>query len=226
MTKKETIKLFCEEYKNLYNLDVTPEIKLRRIKPVAYINGKEAYDGIYKIYVNRKYIAHNIVYMRAALYHEMTHIADSIIFKNLPYDEFLKIMSTYSEVHASEIEFEALLEYRSMPITPKTMIYSVITTKTIEDEIKGYITQFKLDFYSKTFNYLFYTIGKIRTLQKYGLDYEREFLYMISEFEFIHEYIKLILHSDDIDCETILKIFDILQEHRKHGDVLLNNNSL
>ena len=117
MSKKQ-IKLFCKEYAMLYNVNVFPIIKKKiRMKPVACITAKEAYNKNYRIYFNRKHINDNVISLRATTFHEMTHIADSLIFQNLPYNDFLKIMNTYSECHAAEIELNARLQYCSNPIT-------------------------------------------------------------------------------------------------------------
>ena len=69
--------------------------------------------------------------------------------------------------------------------------------------------------------YLFYVIGYVKALQKYNIDYEKEFLNLIPEFDFIHDKISSILNSEDINYETVLDIFDMLLKHERNADVKL-----
>lgn len=215
MKRKNEIKTFCKEYVQLYNLDVIPTIKgAHRIDGAAQIKLKQSYRKDYRIYYNTKYLDCTSVALKAMTFHEMTHIADSIIFRNLPYYEFRKVMSSYSEIHASEIEFDTILQQCVKPISSQSLVYLGNIQTTVENLISVNAEQFKADFYPKTFICLFYAIGYTRALRKYNFDYEKELLNMLPEFEFIHNHIKTILHSDDVDFDTIMDMFKILQESK------------
>lgn len=215
MNKKEKVKILCKEYGELYNLSIIPKIKFTRfMEPIAHVKLKQSYNKDYRIYYNKKYLNCNKVALKAAIFHEMTHIADSIFFKNLPYIEFMRVMNSYSEIHSSEIEFNIMLQDCEEPITSQSLVYIANTQATIEFIISVYVNQFKADFYPKNFSHLFYCIGYTRALRKYNYDYEKELLNMLPEFEFIHNHIKTILRSDDIDFDTIMDMFKILQESR------------
>lgn len=215
MKRKKEIKTFCKEYIQLYNLDVMPTIKgAHRIDGVAQIKLKQSYRKDYRIYYNTKYLDCTSVALKAMTFHEMTHITDSIIFNDLPFNKFKKVLNSYSEIHASEIELDIILKQCEKPINSQSLVYLGNIQTTVENLLSVNIEQFKADFYPKTFICLFYAIGYARSLRKYNFDYSKEILNMLPEFDFIHNHIKPIIYSKDIDFDTTMDIFKILQESR------------
>lgn len=215
MKRKKEIKTFCKEYIQLYNLDVIPTIKgAHRIDGAAQIKLKQSYRKDYRIYYNTKYLDCTSVALKAMTFHEMTHIVDSIIFNDLPFNEFKKVLNSYSEIHASEMELDIILKQCEKPINSQSLVYLGNIQTTVENLLSVNIEQFKTNFYPKTFTCLFYAIGYARALRKYNFDYSTEILNMLPEFDFIHNHIKTILYPEDIDFDTTMDMFKVLQESR------------
>lgn len=98
------------EYQKEYPRNDYPELSVDNLVYVHDVdfwfqfNSSKLYDDQYELQVNMEAFALNDTYLRSILYHEFTHIYDSLTFKNKPMDEYEKIMSHYSEIHASYIE--------------------------------------------------------------------------------------------------------------------------
>lgn len=98
------------EYQKEYSRNDYPELSTDNLVYVHDVdfwfqfNSSKLYDDQYELQVNMEAFALNDTYLRSILYHEFTHIYDSLTFKNRPMDEYEKIMSHYSEIHASYIE--------------------------------------------------------------------------------------------------------------------------
>ena len=225
MSRMEEIKLFCKEYMYAYNFGVMPQIKKKRKHGVvAYIDSIECYnDKLYRIYLNTEYINCGIGFLRSVIFHEMTHIADAITFQDLPYKDFIMTMSTYSEIHAAEIEFDAKLGYDKESITLQSKVWGATKFFTVEESILNQIDEFKNLFYYNSFLNLLYTIGYVRCLKKYNINYTTQLLNIIPEFDFVHEYIISIINSESINQKNVLEMFSILQDYRKQGKVIIMN---
>ena len=98
------------EYQKEYPRNDYPELSTDSLVYVHDVdfwfqfNSSKLYDDQYELQVDMEAFALNDTYLRSILYHEFTHIYDSLTFKNRPMDEYEKIMSHYSEIHASYIE--------------------------------------------------------------------------------------------------------------------------
>lgn len=228
MSRMEEIKLFCKEYVNTYNLNITPKIKKKRkIGVVAYINSAECYNKrLYRIYLNSEYIHCGIGFLRSVIFHEMTHIADTITFQNLPYKDFIMTMSTYSEIHAAEIEFDAKLGYDKEFITLQSQVWGATKFFTVEESTLNQVEEFKNSYYHNSFENLLYVIGYVRCLKKYNINYTQELLNQLPQFDFVHEYIKSLINSESIDRKIALEMFSIIQDYRKQGKVMITNLKL
>lgn len=83
--------------------------------------------------------------------------------------------------------------------------------------------QFKKLYYYNSFENFLYVLGYVRTLKKYNIDYEQELLNLLPEFEFVYKYIKSIIQSKTLDRKVALDMFNILQDYRKQGKVIITN---
>ena len=225
MSRMYDVKIFCKEYMRIYNFNIMPAIKKKRnATSMAYIKSEECYnDKFYCIYLNKKYKNYTIGMIKAIIFHEMTHISDTVTFQNLSYKDFIMTMSTYSEIHAAEIELEARMLSGKDPITIQSLVWDSDGFISIEDLIKNRIMQFKKLYYYNSFENFLYVLGYVRTLKKYNIDYEQELLNLLPEFEFVYKYIKSIIQSKTLDRKVALDMFNILQDYRKQGKVIITN---
>lgn len=73
-------------------------------------NSSKLYDNQYELKINMEAFALNDTYLKSILYHEFTHIYDSLMFKNKTIDEYKNILSYYSEIHSSYIEMKSRIK--------------------------------------------------------------------------------------------------------------------
>ncbi len=124
-----------DEYKRFLNNVALPDITYVWINSdegiFAYFDAKELYNKTYKLYLNKNFfelydeksykshfckelykISDNKT-IPQMLYHEFTHLADSLSFNKYDFETFDKLMFTYSEYNSSRIELMKSLDFKS-----------------------------------------------------------------------------------------------------------------
>lgn len=129
-------------------------VKLPNIKPIlntdssitggtlAHVNSDDIRKNLISIYFSRELFEYNEQYYKSKLYHEFTHIYDANIIFNeiLDIEKFDKLMSSYSEFHASQVELLSCFNYDSIDnINPKFDINSMIYEKNELMDINDYL---------------------------------------------------------------------------------------
>lgn len=208
-------------YKKQYNL---PEMKLDDIILVddssmwAEFLTKELYEKKYNLYINEKLPFKSDNFVENVLFHEFTHLADSIKFSDAPYSVFMYIMYTYSECHASEIK----LDHQISKLNETPSIYSVLYNgNTLKDFMNHECQTFQSDIIkainsnqSIRIRSLYYFCGYIRTLQKYNINYFYNICFQNKQLE--------------ISCYRVIKIMteessipDIIKSYIELRDLIL-----
>lgn len=166
-------------------------ISLPRIQKIIYIGNKDAwayfkaedlYNKRYVFYVNSKLLNNSKQFIKQILFHEFTHLADSLLFTDKTLKEFMYLMTSYSEFHASMREMiERIEQTNEKNISLQTRVTYMITS-TIEDEIKlafeimikdlhkMYTSKWSTDFYFDTKS-IYYFFGYVSALKKFGINF-------------------------------------------------------
>ena len=177
-------KLFKEYNNKFYIVPEIQEYKLITDDKVARcFNQNDLYNKKYILYLNRNYIDIQQQYLRSTLFHELTHLYDSTILSKYDFKKYLYIMQIYSEVHASEIEMDSLLEnIQNINIYSMVNYYNITIYQFLKYHLNdinnefilpdGPIIKGQLKFNHKK---LYYFIGYLRSLQKYDIQYEFEY---------------------------------------------------
>ena len=76
----------------------------------AYFKTEDLYNKRYILYVDSKLLKNRKQFIKQLLYHEFTHLADSMLFVDRTLKEFKYIMPSYSEFHASKREMIERIE--------------------------------------------------------------------------------------------------------------------
>ena len=133
------IKEVYKKYQEIYNdieypkLDENNYIFVHDVDYFLKFNSKELYDNVYKLYINTEALIYDDSYVEAILFHEFTHLYDSIRFRN--YSDYINIMWSYSEINASYIQMKKLTNYKpNINILDKIMICN--TPVTISEYFK------------------------------------------------------------------------------------------
>lgn len=148
LSEKEIIELY-EKYKTNFNCNF-PKLIIKQ-KFIGQINSMienvdkdNAYITIGKEFncANR-----NKRYIESILYHEFTHISDSLLFLNKTRGEYSNIMKIYSETHASQIQLEKMINISHCENIKNDIIYNgnILT-------IESFLNQTKQHFLSKLYS--------------------------------------------------------------------------
>lgn len=213
--KLETKLRWLEYCKEIKNIPPIQEIKLLDKNDSSHARFKsiDLYNQKYILYVQKEIYEYTEVSTRSILFHEFTHLADSIKYRDKKYEVFLNIMASYSEYHAAYIEMIQIIKSCNSKLINKEseVIYRAgcLTLESLMSQ--SYTAAIKcFEKIDESFNGLhefYYYLGYRKALQKYNLEFDFNFLdfkplYMI--------YIKNI--SDHVESNDIPKMAD---EHLK-----------
>ena len=110
---KSTYKRYCEFIDNI------PEITEIKVMDGNYADmqffPEDLYNEKYVLYINQSVESESAQFIENTLWHEFTHISDSITLKDYEYEKFKNIMMIYSEIHAAETQMNHMLRTQDMP---------------------------------------------------------------------------------------------------------------
>lgn len=113
-----------EEYKDKYpdvNYPELTEDNISYANDVDYwfaFNNEELYSDIYNLKVCMEAFCLKDSHIKSCLFHEFTHLYDSLKFKQFPFEKYKSVMLSYSEINASYIGFDYLFSGKGL--TTKT----------------------------------------------------------------------------------------------------------
>lgn len=214
---KNFTKLVWIKYNN--NICNIPQIKDIRIMPEEGTAGQFLTDDLY----NRNYVLYLSDDMEVApddyveeiLFHEFTHLADSMLFLEYDIEKFKTIMSMYSEIHASEIQMDKILSIIENPSNIRQIIpyKSVTLKKYLNRKLKELKQEFaplksKNDVAERcNFTHIYYFIGYLKSLKKHNIKYPHNYRGIIKSL--IPEIMKLedyLLIADTVSPREILAL--------------------
>ena len=178
---KYTIKLFRNKYcRNVCEIPELEDIKeLHNENTMAQVITGDLHDKKYILYIHSDLVYSNANYMEQILFHEFTHISDSIQFLNYNIVKFKDIMQIYSEIHASEIQMNVMLSYS------KSNVYNlnqdVIFNKgmlKLQSFMKQSLDHAMREFSSYGSNDIlntYYFIGYLNSLKKHGIEFKYKY---------------------------------------------------
>jgi predicted SprT family Zn-dependent metalloprotease len=215
-------------YQNEYKIKLP---KLRKIKYVenskfwAQCNSNELYKKNYILNINNELLMKNNNFIRQILYHEFTHLADSIQFLDRAVEDYRNIMVSYSEFHASKVEMIERIkkETNSNNITLETNITHV-GTLTIKSFMEQSFNLMKQDldkmaknnslesFFYDT-NHIYYLYGYIAALKDFGIDYQINIYTLNPAFlSVINKIQNTLLDNNDVDIDLVLSLHISLEK--------------
>lgn len=220
MTIKQTYKNFQKEY----------ELNLPDIKTVLYdkncnywgqFNTKDLYNKNYILHISDDLMSKNRKFIKQVLYHEFTHLWDSLQFLDKSYEDFETIMQSYSEYHAAQIEMVERLNEIEEPITISSNIYH-IGILTIESFMKQSFEHIlnstnnmakttKKDNFSFDVDDIYHFCGYIIALRQYGIEYKYDLLKITPIFALQCKNVFDCLLMDSIIMEDVYKTYQELE---------------
>ena len=173
---------FIDEYsQKIYPIPNIQDIQLISDDKIGgCFHANDLYNRKYILYLNENYMQRDTISLKPLLFHELTHLYDSIELSKYDYNKYLYLMQIYSEVHASEIEMNVMLE-NIEDIDVNTIIprhnmsiyqYLMYELKIVGNEFiltDGPILKDQLKLEHKT---LYYFIGYLRSIKNHQIECE------------------------------------------------------
>lgn len=199
---KFTHKSYCKY------ISIIPEItKIETISgnyAEMQFDAKSLYEKDYILKVNESINDENDQFIENILWHEFTHVADSILFNKYEYKDYKHIMYIYSEIHAAELQMNNMLATqikRPCSLEQDIEHKGIITLqKYMDTSLYHALDQFKVPichiFLSDNVcdaREIYYFIGYLKSLKSHSINYEYNYSGIdekyISLFKEITEYV-------------------------------------
>lgn len=230
---KSTYKRYCKY------ISIIPEIT--EIETISgnyaeiQFDTKSLYEKGYILKVNESINNENDQFIENILWHEFTHVADSLLFNKYEYEDYKHIMYIYSEIHAAELQMNHMLATQiERPCTLEQNIEhkGIITLqKYMDTSLCHILDQFKLPLWHTFLSddicdarEVYYFIGYLKSLKGHSIDYEYNYSGIderyILLFKEITEYV---LNSQEYDYKQFISldkqmdklIIDLISEHNQ-----------
>ena len=97
---------FCNEITKIPKFDIFSDAS----KSWANFLTHDLYNKNYVLHINVELLESSADFIKSIIFHECTHLLDSLNFLSYNEDKFIEIMKIYSETHASQIMLEQLID--------------------------------------------------------------------------------------------------------------------
>lgn len=217
--RKLLIKLIEEYNENFGLISNIQDIQLISDDKIGgCFHADDLYNRKYILYLNENYIQRDTIFLKPLLFHELTHLYDSIELSKYDYNKYLYLMQIYSEVHASEIEMNVMLEdiedVNVNTIIPRHNMsiyqYLMYELKMIGNEFilpNGPILKGQLKLEHKT---LYYFIGYLRSIKSHQIECEIKYNSKIPSqlLEVMNKITDYYLNNNLVDYEILYSYED------------------
>lgn len=154
-------------------------------------------------------------FIKQTLYHEFTHMYDSTKFLSFDEETYMNIMQIYSEVHASEIEMDIILNAQDKDLND----YMNHELERVENQFimpNGIVPMDNTKF---TYKIFYYFVGKLLSTYKHNLEYKYKFSDELN-IEFILLFKEIINYFMDNAEYDFLTLIDF--QHQMKNTILRN----
>lgn len=212
---KSTYKRYCEF------INYIPEITEIKVMDENYTDmqffPEDLYNEKYILYINQSVENERVQFIENTLWHEFTHISDSITLKEYEYEKFKDIMMIYSEIHAAETQMNHML--RTQDIPPYTLDKNIehggfITLRKYMDTSLEHVTEsfilppwivLPFDDVCNPKN-LYYFIGYLESLNKNSIKYEYNYSEINEKYiDLFNELTEYILNNNIYDFDKLVE---------------------
>lgn len=217
------------EYQNKY------KIKLPNITEIKFIEnnnfwarilGEDMYKNDYILYVDKDLLKCNKNFIKQTLFHEFTHIQDSIKFNKTPFAYYKSIMASYSEFHAAKHEMmERLEEVQNQKINEETKIThtKTLTIRSFMEQsflrMNSFLNSMAKNNNIKNFTYdtkhIYYYFGYFSAIKCFGINYEFKLYSINPHFYLVIKKIYDSVMTNKISFDNIVKTFNDLNDEIK-----------
>lgn len=213
---KSTHKSYCKY------VSIIPEItKIETISgnyAEMQFDAKSLYEKNYILKVNESINDENEQFIENILWHEFTHVADSILFNEYEYEDYKHIMYIYSEIHAAELQMNNMLATqmeRPCSLEQDIEHKGIITLqKYMDTSLHHALDQFKLPvwyiFLSDNIcdaREIYYFIGYLKSLKSHSINYEYSYSDIDERYNSLFKEItEYVLNNQEYDYKHFISI--------------------
>lgn len=213
----EYLRLHVELQWKKYNKIVCSIPKLNNIIPVSkeyswcQFTADDLYNQKYNLYINTELEETPDEFIEQTLFHEFTHMADSITFLSYDKESFKSIMKIYSETHASKIQMDRILTTQKSLSLNNTIIHGgeIRLSSFMDQTFQHLIDQFNGEIFLSgevrfDTNNLYYFIGYLQSLLNHKLNYRYTYDRVHIAFRPLFKEITSILIEDKSSYPTLI----------------------
>lgn len=213
---KSTHKSYCKY------VSIIPEItKIETISgnyAEMQFDAKSLYEKNYILKVNESINDENEQFIENILWHEFTHVADSILFNEYEYEDYKHIMYIYSEIHAAELQMNNMLATqmeRPCSLEQDIEHKGIITLqKYMDTSLHHALDQFKLPvwyiFLSDNIcdaREIYYFIGYLKSLKSHSINYEYSYSDIDERYNSLFKEItEYVLNNQEYDYKYFISL--------------------
>lgn len=221
MIIKQTYKNFQKEY-NLKLPDIS-EVKYDKTDEFwGKFNTQDLYDRSYILHICDELLSENKKFMKQILYHEFTHLSDSLQFLDKSYKEFENIMQSYSEYNAAKVEMIERLNEIEPPITLSSNIYhiGILTLESFMRQIFEHLlkdtdnmcSNLQPENFSYDVDNIYHFCGYVKALQEYNIQYDYDLLKITPRYAIQCKNIFDCLLKDEIVIDDVYNTYQALEK--------------
>lgn len=174
---------YCKEIRKIPKLKSV--IVVNNFDDWAKFESEDLYKCNYILYIDSELENEPNEFIEQILFHEFTHISDSLRFKMFSFEKFKSIMKIYSEIYASKIQMDRMLlteSHKPYTLDQEVVYGGILTLKSFMDQTydklksefmipEGFITTTNLKF---DLNKLYYYIGFLKSLKSNNIKYVQQ----------------------------------------------------
>lgn len=190
----KNLKLYTEMLWVKYNECVCKIPQIQSIKLIKNKNiwaqflADDLYNKRYILYLDEDLSKQQDEFIEQIVFHELTHLSDSLKFLKHNKKDFVSLMNIYSEIHASEIQMDRMLitQNTSNYSLDRNIIHNKITTLKafMERALMHLNNEFHItnDIYFTASNIKFdlkefyYFVGYLTSINRHGISFEYNLL--------------------------------------------------
>ena len=181
-------------------------------------DAKSLYEKNYILKVNESINDENEQFIENILWHEFTHVADSILFNEYEYEDYKHIMYIYSEIHAAELQMNNMLATqmeRPCSLEQDIEHKGIITLqKYMDTSLHHALDQFKLPvwyiFLSDNIcdaREIYYFIGYLKSLKSHSINYEYSYSDIDERYNSLFKEItEYVLNNQEYDYKHFISL--------------------
>lgn len=236
----EFIQQFTKLQQLIYSKEICkiPQISIKEVNSpgvYAHFKSEDLYNEKYILYLSNKLTYKPEEFIQQILFHEFTHVVDSIKFKKYNLEKFESLMEIYSEINASRIQMNKILQTENnepFSLDQEIKYENILTLQSFMDQTYNHVveeftipsTLFDENNLKMNQKQLYYYIGYVKSLKDNNIQYNMPLCNIEifgDQFQRLHDYIL----NENVDID-ILYLYEKELAHLIKSTIRQHNVSM